>query len=148
MKKIGYVFAALSVIAIAAPSIASAETVVVKEGHRHMGARAEFRKRLELKAKPRRLVTALGAAGYLARSAVITLIGVFLVFAALHANAHEATGLAGALLVIKGQAYGTVLLAVTALGFLAFGAYGLAEALYRRIDGQCITARLPAWMGV
>jgi hypothetical protein len=44
MKKIGYVIAALSAIAIAAPSMASAETVVVKEGgHRHMGARAEYR---------------------------------------------------------------------------------------------------------
>jgi hypothetical protein len=44
MKKFGYVIAALGAIAIAAPSIASAETMVVKEGgHRHMGARAEFR---------------------------------------------------------------------------------------------------------
>jgi hypothetical protein len=44
MKKFGYVIAALGAIAIAAPSIASAETVVVKEGgHRHMGAHAEFR---------------------------------------------------------------------------------------------------------
>ena len=45
MKKLGYVFAALGAIAIAAPSIASAETVVVKRGahHHQMGARAEFR---------------------------------------------------------------------------------------------------------
>lgn len=44
MKKFGYVIAALATIAIAAPSIASAETMVIKEGgHRHMGARAEFR---------------------------------------------------------------------------------------------------------
>ena len=44
MKKFGYVIAALAAIAIAAPSIASAETVVIREGgHRHMGARAEFR---------------------------------------------------------------------------------------------------------
>ena len=45
MKKLGYVFAALGVIAIAAPSIASAETVVIKRGHHHQGygARAEFR---------------------------------------------------------------------------------------------------------
>ena len=110
------------------------------------GVRAEFRKRIELKAKPRRIVTALGCAGYLTRAAVIGLIGLFLVFAALHANAYEATGLAGALAVVKRQAYGSVLLAVTALGFLAFGAYGLAEALYRRIDGQCLTIRVPAWM--
>jgi len=110
------------------------------------GVRAEFRKRIELKAKPRRIVTALGCAGYLTRAAIIGLIGLFLVFAALHANAYEATGLAGALAVVKRQAYGSVLLAVTALGFLAFGAYGLAEALYRRIDGQCLTTRVPAWM--
>jgi hypothetical protein len=49
-------------------------------------------------------------------------------------------------MVVKRQAYGSVLLAVTALGFLAFGAYGLAEALYRRIDGQCLTIKVPAWM--
>ena len=43
MKKFGYIIAALGAIAIAAPSIASAETVVVKQGgHRHMGARAEM----------------------------------------------------------------------------------------------------------
>ena len=111
------------------------------------GVRAEFRKRLALKAKPRRLVTALGCAGYLTRSVVISLIGLFLVFAALHANAYEATGLAGALMAIKRQAYGGALLGITALGFLAFGAYGLAEALYRRVDGQQITTRRPAWMG-
>jgi len=45
MKKFGYIFAALGAIAIAAPSIASAEDVVIKRGDRdhHFGARAEFR---------------------------------------------------------------------------------------------------------
>ena len=44
MKKLGYVFAALGAIAIAAPSIASAETVVIKRGHHDgYGARAEYR---------------------------------------------------------------------------------------------------------
>ena len=43
MKKLGYVIAALGAIAIAAPSIASAETVVVRHGDRdHYGARAEM----------------------------------------------------------------------------------------------------------
>jgi hypothetical protein len=37
MKKLGYVIAALATIAIAAPSIASAETVVVEGGHHHHG---------------------------------------------------------------------------------------------------------------
>jgi hypothetical protein len=44
MKKFGYVIAALGAIAIAAPSIASAEDIVIRSGdHHHFGARAEFR---------------------------------------------------------------------------------------------------------
>lgn len=48
MKKLGFVLAALGAIVIAAPSIASAETIVVKRGghhdgyHRGYGARAEM----------------------------------------------------------------------------------------------------------
>jgi acetoin utilization deacetylase AcuC-like enzyme len=44
MKKFGYVLAALGAIVIAAPSIASAETVVIKRGggHHAYGARAEM----------------------------------------------------------------------------------------------------------
>ena len=44
MKKFGYVIAALGAIAIAVPSIASAETTVIKRGgeHPHFGARAEM----------------------------------------------------------------------------------------------------------
>ena len=37
MKKIAFVIAALSAIAVAAPSIANAETVVVKHGGHHWG---------------------------------------------------------------------------------------------------------------
>ena len=108
------------------------------------GLRTQFRKRLVLKPQPRRLVTALGCAGYLTRSALTILIGLFLVFAAFHSNAHEATGLAGALMVIKSQRYGGALLGATSLGLLAFGAYGVAEALYRRVDGRRPTMRLAA----
>jgi hypothetical protein len=46
MKKLGYVVAALGAIAIAAPTIASAETVVIKRGGYHHNwerARAEYR---------------------------------------------------------------------------------------------------------
>jgi hypothetical protein len=50
MRKLGYVIAALGALIIAAPSIASAETVIIKKrggyhGHHHhgYGARAEFR---------------------------------------------------------------------------------------------------------
>jgi hypothetical protein len=44
MKKLGYVIVALGALAIAAPSIASAETLVVKHGDRdHMRSHGEFR---------------------------------------------------------------------------------------------------------
>jgi hypothetical protein len=45
MKKFGYVIAALGAIAVAAPTIASAETVVIKRGGHHDWGRshAEFR---------------------------------------------------------------------------------------------------------
>jgi hypothetical protein len=44
MKKFGYVIAAIAAIAVAAPSIASAETVVIKrDGHHWDRARAEYR---------------------------------------------------------------------------------------------------------
>ncbi|MGB6395064.1 MAG: hypothetical protein WBF73_05220 [Bradyrhizobium sp.] len=44
MKKLGYVIAALGAIAVAAPSIASAETVVIKRGGHHWDrAHAEYR---------------------------------------------------------------------------------------------------------
>jgi len=43
MKKLGYVVAALGAFAIIAPTMASAETVVIKNGHHGYGARAEMR---------------------------------------------------------------------------------------------------------
>ena len=44
MKKLGYVVAALGALAISAPTLASAETVVIKRGHHHgpYAARAEY----------------------------------------------------------------------------------------------------------
>lgn len=112
------------------------------------GIHAEFQDRIALKEKPRKLVTALGRIGYLTRAAVTIIVGIFVAFAALHANAHEARGVAGALMAVRNQPYGFVLLGVASLGFLAFGAYGLAEVLYRRIDGQSLLARVPSWMSV
>jgi hypothetical protein len=97
------------------------------------GIRAKFGERLALKEKPRLLVTALGVTGFLVRAFVFVVVGLFLMFAALDANAREAKGLAGALQAIQQQPYGPWLLALTAAGFLAFGAFGIAEGAYRKI---------------
>jgi hypothetical protein len=101
------------------------------------GLRAEFKTRLDLAKRPRWVVTLLGSAGYLARALVLTIVGLFLVFAAIDSNSNESTGFAGALRVIQHQAYGTVLIACTAAGFVAFGLFGLAQAAFRRIATRC-----------
>jgi hypothetical protein len=45
MRKVGYLVAAIAAVAVAAPTIASAETIVIKRGHHHDWgrARAEYR---------------------------------------------------------------------------------------------------------
>jgi hypothetical protein len=103
------------------------------------GMRAEYSERLALAQKPRWFVTILGAVGYLTRAAVYTLIGLFLIFAALDSNAHEAAGLAGALRPIKRLPHGAVLLGLMATGLFAFGAYSIAEGLFRRVDTLSLT---------
>lgn len=100
------------------------------------GFRAEFVRRMSLPAESRRLVVLLGIFGYLTRALVFTMIGGFFLFAAFHANASEAIGVAGTLRVIQGQAYGKYLLGLTAAGLMAFGALGIAEAVFRRIPAQ------------
>ena len=100
------------------------------------GLRAKFASRISLPAESRRLVVFLGVFGYLTRALVFSMIGGFFLFAALHANASEAIGVAGTLRTIQGQTYGPYLLGTTAAGLTAFGAFGIAEAIFRRIPAQ------------
>jgi uncharacterized protein DUF1206 len=106
------------------------------------GILGEFKRRLELRKEPRRLVAALGSFGFVARSVVFTMIGLFLLFAAVDSNGQEAKGFGGALRVIQQQSYGSALLAVTAAGLFAFGVYGVAEGVYRRISAPALPGLL------
>jgi hypothetical protein len=115
---------------IAAAGIAFFATAI---GVAITGFRADFKHRLEMKKDDRKIVTALGSFGFFARAFVFAMIGVFLLFAAIHARSSEAKGVAGALRVIQQQPYGSALLGITAAGLLAFGLYGIAEAVFRRI---------------
>lgn len=76
----------------------------------------------------------LGRAGYGALAVVTTEIGIFLIVAALRHNPGESRGLGSALATLAAQPYGHLLLAVVALGLIAFGVFSLAEARYRRIS--------------
>ena len=77
-----------------------------------------------------RAVVRLGQFGLAARGVVFLIMGGFLVRAAWTANAAEARGLGGALDALAGAGYGPWLLALTAAGLLAYGAYCAVRARY------------------
>jgi hypothetical protein len=97
---------------------------------------ADFRKRLNLSslsAQWRKWAIFSGRFGYAALGVVYGIIGIFLVVAAVKNNAGQAKGLSGALQLLIHQPFGPVLLAVVALGLIAYGIYSFVEARYRRL---------------
>jgi hypothetical protein len=74
-----------------------------------------------------------GRLGFAARGIVFGLIGGFLVFAGYQGRSGEARGLDGALESLAAQPNGWMLLAATAAGLMAFGLFGIVQALYRHI---------------
>ncbi len=98
------------------------------------GWRGDVLKRLSVPPARERFARYLGRIGYAARGVTFILIGGFLVAAALHGNSKEAKGLGGALHSLESQPYGWALLGLVALGLFAFGAFGVVQALYRRIQ--------------
>ena len=78
-------------------------------------------------------VTVLGTVGLAARSLVFALAGYLLLRAALDHQPDQAKGLDGTLKTMAQQTHGQVLLAVTAVGLLAYGLYSWAEARYRQL---------------
>jgi len=75
----------------------------------------------------------IGSFGHLARMVVFTLVGVFLIDAAVDYNPNKAVGLDGALAKVAHASYGPFLLGIVAAGLIAFGLYSLSDARYRRI---------------
>jgi hypothetical protein len=80
-----------------------------------------------------RAFTAFGVFGHLARMVVFVLIGYFFIRAAIDYNPDKAVSLDGALATLGQTSYGPVLLGVVAAGLIAFAAYSIADARYRRV---------------
>jgi Domain of Unknown Function (DUF1206) len=96
----------------------------------------KFRKHLkeqEMDANEQRLARRTGKLGLIARGIVFLLSGWFLIQAAWRFDPGEARGLAGALETLARQPAGAWLLGLVALGLIAFGAYSILLARYRRI---------------
>jgi len=81
----------------------------------------------------KRIYKFLATFGHLARAVVFSLVGIFLIKAAIEFEPSTAVGLDGALAKLEHQSYGSALLGVVAAGLVAFALYSLADARYRRI---------------
>jgi hypothetical protein len=100
------------------------------------GWRADFTKELKLGMvgpTARKVLVQLGRFGRIARGAAFALIGVLVVIAAVTYDPSKAQGLDGALRTLAQQPFGAWLLALVAIGFVAYGLYGLAESRLRRV---------------
>ncbi|MEV0608594.1 DUF1206 domain-containing protein [Polymorphospora rubra] len=81
----------------------------------------------------RKLTQRLGVAGYSAKGAVYAVAGVLIVTAAVTYDPDKSRGLDGALHALREQPFGTVLLALMALGIAAFGVFCFVQAKYRKV---------------
>jgi hypothetical protein len=95
--------------------------------------RAPYRRTLDAPPTPRAWAVALGSFGMLTRAYIFFMIGIFLGHAAYDYNSKKVVGVAGVLDTLQHQSYGRWLLAVVALGLLAFGCFEIIEAFVRRV---------------
>ena len=98
---------------------------------------ADFRQQLQLGSAPAEAgkgIVILGRVGYSALGVVFTIMGAFFIVAALQHNPSQARGLSGALGTLLQEPLGHLLLALVALGLLAYGVYSLAQARVRRVN--------------
>jgi hypothetical protein len=77
--------------------------------------------------------TRFGRVGLAARGVVFSLIGVFLVQAAVHADALRAKGIDGALQTLAAQPHGQALLGIAAAGLVCFGLFSFCCARWIRM---------------
>jgi hypothetical protein len=92
-----------------------------------------FGRGLDCERDTRAWAGALARVGYAGRGVALAPVGLLLVNAGLHARAAEARGLEGALNLLRDGPFGELVLALTALGLLAFGAFAMVEGWTRRI---------------
>ena len=100
------------------------------------GFRRKFMKYLQtaqMSPKTRRVVRLLGTVGTMARGAVFALAGILVIEAAVTHKASKSGGIDKALLTLRNQPFGEVLMLAAALGLLIFGVYGLCEARWRKV---------------
>jgi hypothetical protein len=100
------------------------------------GLRRKFMKYLQtaqMSPRTRRVVRMLGVIGTVARGVVVALAGILVIDAALTHSPSKSGGIDKALLTLRNEPFGPVLLGLAAIGLVVFGVYGLCEARWRRV---------------
>ena len=118
-------------VAIIGLVIAVIGLVLVSEG-----LRRKFMKYLrtaQMSSRTRRVVRMLGTIGTVARGLVVTLVGILVIDAAVTHSPSKSGGIDKALLTLRNEPFGPVLLGLAAAGLIVFGVYGLCEARWRRV---------------
>jgi len=98
--------------------------------------KADFKRHLSLTGlneSMRKGAVFAGRFGYAALAVVFTIVGIFLIVAAVQHNPGEAKGLDSALAELASQPFGPILLGIVALGLIAYGIYSFVEARYRKV---------------
>jgi hypothetical protein len=102
----------------------------------YMGYKMDFEQQFKpyaLTADQLRIAKQLGRYGTMARGLVFAIVGYFVCLAALQSNPGHARGFDGALDYLAKQPYGLWLLAIVALGLIAFGIYAFMSAAWFKL---------------
>lgn len=116
------------VVAVAVAILCAAVSQFIK------GYKEKFKDHYRTSDELLRKLTPVCRFGLMARGVVFGLIASFFFYAAWTYDPSQAGGLSQAFETIRGMAFGQILLAVTALGMLAFAVYSFIEAYHRRIE--------------
>jgi Domain of Unknown Function (DUF1206) len=87
----------------------------------------------EMSPRARRVVEWVGVIGTIARGVVIALVGVLVIEAAATHKPSKSGGIDKALLTLRNQPLGEILVLLAALGLIIFGGDGLCEARWRKV---------------
>ena len=118
-------------------AVAIVVAAVVQLVRAFLPSTGHLRMRIEdMSARELQTVSAVGRIAFVARAAVLAVVGYFLIEAAVHGAPRLSRGAAGALRAVREQPHGHLLLGLLATGLMAFGAHGLLEARWHRLFGR------------
>ncbi|UTF59220.1 DUF1206 domain-containing protein [Gilvimarinus sp. DA14] len=108
--------------------------VVAGLSHAYKGWAVRFDRHFAVPASLQSWLYPLCRIGLISRGVVLVIVGGLLMLAVYHLDASQAGGMDKAFAWLREQTLGNVLLAVISVGLLAFAAYSLIEARYRKIN--------------